>query len=167
MVAVTTPKFAARDSIRAAKDANNMIHNKSKPKCGCGCEGGSEDTNSISSEDMLFFHDGENSDDEHEIRMPSKAKKLSLARPSIDKGKKMVNDANDGSCSDIENMNSPATSDCEVGLTKFPVFDEKRDMDNLKLKLGMIFKDVKVFRAALRENSIKEGYEFRLVKNDL
>ncbi|KAL3535433.1 hypothetical protein ACH5RR_003894 [Cinchona calisaya] len=115
---------------------------------------------------MLFFHDGENSDDEHESRMPSKAKKLSLARPSIDKGKKIVNDANDGSCSDIENMNSSANSDCEGGLTKFPVFYEKRDMDNLKLKLGMIFKDVKVFRAALRENSIKEGYEFRFVKND-
>ncbi|KAL3529703.1 hypothetical protein ACH5RR_009025 [Cinchona calisaya] len=63
-------------------------------------------------------------------------------------------------------MNSPSNSDCEGGLTKFPVFDEKRDMDNPKLKLGMIFKDVKVFRAALRENSIKEGYEFRFVKND-
>ncbi|KAL3502851.1 hypothetical protein ACH5RR_037300 [Cinchona calisaya] len=37
---------------------------------------------------------------------------------------------------------------------------------NSQLKLGMIFKDSTLFRAVLRENSIKEGYEFKFAKNN-
>ncbi|KAI3458545.1 hypothetical protein Pfo_015208 [Paulownia fortunei] len=47
-----------------------------------------------------------------------------------------------------------------------PVFNEAKDMENPKLRLGMIYKDATIFKTALREYSIKKGYDFKFIKNE-
>ena len=39
-------------------------------------------------------------------------------------------------------------------------------MDNLKLKLGMKFANISIYRAALREHAIHNWYDFKFVKNE-
>ncbi|KAL3516539.1 hypothetical protein ACH5RR_023441 [Cinchona calisaya] len=62
-------------------------------------------------------------------------------------------------------LKTPRGSDDE-NVVEFPVFNEEKDMTNPILLLGMVFQNATVFRAALRENSINNGFDFKYVKND-
>ncbi|XP_012841115.1 PREDICTED: uncharacterized protein LOC105961430 [Erythranthe guttata] len=66
---------------------------------------------------------------------------------------------------DSEMNDTPLNSDEERDNVN-PIFDEVEDMKNPKLRLGMIFKDAATFRKALREHSIKKGYNFEFLKNE-
>ena len=127
----------------------------------------SEDTRSISIEDMLYFNDEDIYDDEFTNITKSKKKELSGAAPSSIEQQIAINTNDCDSCeTSSDNIDAPLNSDDESFERKFPIFDTKKDMSNPILKLGMKFTDGKLFRAALRENSIRNGYEFNFKKNE-
>lgn len=49
---------------------------------------------------------------------------------------------------------------------EFTEFVEERDMKNPKLVCGMLFPNVRVFRALLKEYHIKEGYQYKYLNNE-
>lgn len=51
-------------------------------------------------------------------------------------------------------------------IIEFPEFNEDTDMDRPDLKVGMMFSSGKVFRAALREHAIRNGTDFKFLKNE-
>lgn len=51
-------------------------------------------------------------------------------------------------------------------LDEFIEFVEERNMKNPKLVCGMLFPNVRVFRALLKEYHIKEGYQYKYLKNE-
>ncbi|KAK3004656.1 hypothetical protein RJ639_019410 [Escallonia herrerae] len=58
--------------------------------------------------------------------------------------------------SDGESLHSPNNSGDDEPTEKYPKFDRSRNMNNVELKLGMIFVNAAEFRAALREHSIQQ-----------
>lgn len=48
----------------------------------------------------------------------------------------------------------------------FPVFNPKTNMVDLKFLLGMLFKDHKEFKEAVKSYSIKNGKEVKFFKNE-
>ena len=65
-----------------------------------------------------------------------------------------------------ELLKSPYASEDDKRGVEFPEFFEKRDTGTPELKLGMLFASVKVFRAALGEHAIRNGYDFKFLKNE-
>lgn len=132
----------------------------------------SSDCGSFSESDLEYFADGDMIFDEYE---------------NVGKGKKEREIKGKGKCFEIgsgsgkgkgskevivdidevenDDLNSPMNSDCEGGLD-YPEFNEERDMGKPELKLGMLFSSAAVFRAALREHSIRNGTDFKFKKND-
>ena len=115
---------------------------------------------------MLYFNDGDIYDDEFTNITKSKKEECSAAPFSIEQQIAINTNDYDSCETSLDNIDAPLNSDDESFERKFPVFDAKKDMSNPVLKLGMKFTDGKLFRAALRENSIRNGYEFKFNKND-
>ncbi|KAL3517043.1 hypothetical protein ACH5RR_023945 [Cinchona calisaya] len=73
--------------------------------------------------------------------------------------------------SDSDGLRSPSESseendDNSRKQPKYHVFNEKTDMKDPVFKVGMLFKSVKEFRAAIRAHSIKDGRNVRFKKNE-
>lgn len=142
-------------------------------------EGGKTDS---STDDLEFFSDGDslidddNSDRENVISKYDKPLKIIVSKnvndkrvTNIGKGKEKCIDETE----EDENTDEEEPLMCPKNFAEdakqefeFPEFDEKRHMSNPELKLGMLFSNVKVFRAALEMHSIKNGDEFEYKKNE-
>ncbi|KAK3019433.1 hypothetical protein RJ639_004151 [Escallonia herrerae] len=68
--------------------------------------------------------------------------------------------------SDGESLHSPNNSGDDEPTEKYPEFDRSRNMNNVELKFGMIFANTTEFRAALREHSIQQGYQYKYKKHE-
>ncbi|KAK3020285.1 hypothetical protein RJ639_045834 [Escallonia herrerae] len=68
--------------------------------------------------------------------------------------------------SDGESLHSPNNSGDDELTEKYPKFDRSRNVNNVELKLGMLFANAVEFRAAVREHSIKQGYQYKYKKNE-
>lgn len=64
--------------------------------------------------------------------------------------------------SDEERMASNSTDEDEVS---YPVFNEKTEMNDPKLQLGMLFSTAKVFRAAVKKQAIKDRRPIKQCRN--
>ncbi|KAH7842080.1 hypothetical protein Vadar_001246 [Vaccinium darrowii] len=92
----------------------------------------------------------------------------------VDEGGKGVTAGEDeGSDNSNDNVSITSLSDEDVQTkrkgkknVKFPEFSEERDMKNPKLVEGMLFPNVKVFRTFLKEFHLRNGSEYKYLKNE-
>lgn len=74
--------------------------------------------------------------------------------------------------SDVESLSTVDSSDDEgnkrrgKAKVKYPEFLEERDMKNPKLVPLMLFPNAKVFRKLLKEYHLKQGCDFKYIKNE-
>ena len=65
-----------------------------------------------------------------------------------------------------DKLPSLCSSSNENNRVKWPTFNELIDMENPQLKLGMIFSSPQVFRRALAEWTVRQGYDIKYLKNE-
>ena len=67
---------------------------------------------------------------------------------------------------DGDDFHSLCSSSDENNRNKWPEFNELTDMENPQLKLGMTFSSPQVFRQALVEWTVRQGYDIKYLKNE-
>ncbi|CAK9139695.1 unnamed protein product [Ilex paraguariensis] len=132
-------------------------------------------SNDLSDLDFLYFYDGvpdgvHSSGLENRSRVDKRKSKIGeecsgVERGnSFDKGKAKLNDCL--SDEDNDHLYSPLNSDDDVIQVKYQEFMETTDMSNPKLTLGMIFSSATIFRMALRQHAIMDGFDFKYLRNN-
>ncbi|KAL3537235.1 hypothetical protein ACH5RR_000601 [Cinchona calisaya] len=104
---------------------------------------------------------------------------VGLRNVAVTRKDNMIDELNDTSVDDMQSeygsdsdgLRSPSESseendDNSRKQPKYHVFNEKTDMKDPVFKVGMLFKSVKEFRAAIRAHSTKDGRNVRFKKNE-
>lgn len=75
-------------------------------------------------------------------------------------------DCSDDNCSVVSSSDEEDVRKKGKKKVKYPEFNEDRDMKNPKLVEGMLFPNVRVFRTFLKEFHVRNGCQYKYVKNE-